>query len=66
MKRVVVTAVPPDEIREIARRVGANVGLSVIKRESFHCIIWYHVLISGPEEEIERFMNALRLSRAGA
>ncbi len=66
MKRVVVTAIPPGEIREIACRAGADVGLSVIKREPFHCIIWYHVLISGPEGEIDKFMSALRLSRAGA
>ena len=65
MMREIITAVPPEELGEIAEKSGARVSLTVEKAEPFHGMPRYRVRIEGPEEEVERFMERLMHARAG-
>ena len=65
MMKEIVTAIPPEELGEIAEKSGARVSLTVEKAEPFHGMPRYRVRIEGAEEEVERFMEQIRLARAG-
>ncbi len=65
MKRELITVIPPGELREILRKSGAGVSISVEETEPFHGMPRYRLIIEGTREEIERFMETLRLARAG-
>ncbi|ASJ09335.1 TIGR04140 family protein [Thermococcus siculi] len=65
MRRELLTAVPPEEIREIAGKAKAEVSLNFEDAEPFHGMPRYRVTIEGPDDEVERFMERLRLARAG-
>ena len=62
---IVETAVPFDELEEIRAKSGAAVRLVLLGRVERNRIPLTKVLIEGPAEEIERFMEKLRLARAG-
>ncbi len=65
MRLEVITAIPPEEIREIARKSGAEVNLEFGNAEPFHGMPRYRVVVEGREEDIRKFMEKLRLARAG-
>ncbi|ASJ12593.1 TIGR04140 family protein [Thermococcus thioreducens] len=65
MRRELITAIPPGELREILGKSKAGVSISVEEAEPFHGMPRYRLTIEGTEEEIERFMETLRLARAG-
>ena len=65
MRLEIITAVPPEEIRLIAEKAGAGVNLEFEDAEKFHGMPRYRVIVEGPEEEVGRFMERLRLARAG-
>ena len=62
---IVETAVPFDELEEIRRKSGASVRLTFLKTLKRNGIVLNRVLLEGHPEEIERFMEKLRLARAG-
>ncbi|WP_297093018.1 TIGR04140 family protein [Thermococcus sp.] len=65
MRLQITTAIPPGELGEILRKSGARVSISVEETEEFHGMPRWSVLIEGVEDEIQRFMETLRLARAG-
>lgn len=65
MRKELITAIPPDEIELILKKSGAKVELVISEAESFHGMPRYRVLLKGTDEEIEKFMDVLRLARAG-
>ncbi|WP_099209493.1 TIGR04140 family protein [Thermococcus henrietii] len=62
---IVETAVPFDELEEIRRKSGAGVSLTSLGTIERSGIVLNRVLVEGPPAEIERFMEKLRLTRAG-
>ncbi|NJE04662.1 TIGR04140 family protein [Thermococcus sp. M36] len=65
MRRELITAIPPAEIGAILEKSGAEVKIEIGEAEPFHGMPRYRLTIEGTEEEIERFMETLRLARAG-
>ena len=61
---IIETAVPFDELKEIGRKSGANVQLTLLGTTKRNWIVLNRVLVEGSPEEIERFMEKLRLARA--
>ncbi|AEH24036.1 TIGR04140 family protein [Pyrococcus yayanosii] len=55
------TAVPPEELGEIKKRAGANVELRVLGKDGR---LWV-VEVLGSSGELQKFMEKLRLARAG-
>ncbi|AJC71453.1 hypothetical protein X802_04175 [Thermococcus guaymasensis DSM 11113] len=62
---IIETAVPFEELEEIRRKSGASVRLTFLKTLKRNGIVLNRVLLEGHPEEIERFMEKLRLARAG-
>lgn len=62
---IIETAVPFEELEEIRAKSGAGVKLVLLGRVERNRILLNRVLIDGPEREIQRFMEKLRLARAG-
>ncbi|AEK73270.1 hypothetical protein GQS_06860 [Thermococcus sp. 4557] len=62
---IIETAISPEELEEIRRKSGAEVKLTVLGKIERNGIPLSRVLIEGNEREIERFMERLRLARAG-
>jgi uncharacterized repeat protein (TIGR04140 family) len=65
MRRELLTPIPLPELEELTKRAGADVKLTLIGKSERNGIVLNKVLVEGPEEEIERFMEKLRLARAG-
>ncbi|NJE42001.1 TIGR04140 family protein [Thermococcus sp. GR6] len=65
MRKELITAIPPDEIELILKKSGAEVELIISEAKPFHGMPRYRVLLEGADEEIEKFMDVLRLARAG-
>ncbi|WP_297501264.1 TIGR04140 family protein [Thermococcus sp.] len=63
--RVIETPVPIEELEEIREKEGVKVELVLLKKIERNGIPLNRVLILGICEEIERFMELLRRSRAG-
>ncbi|AFL95204.1 hypothetical protein CL1_1001 [Thermococcus cleftensis] len=63
--KVIETPIPLTELEELAKRAGADVKLTLVGKSGRNDIVLNRVLVEGPEEEIERFMEKLRLARAG-
>ncbi|NJE07676.1 TIGR04140 family protein [Thermococcus sp. M39] len=61
----IITAIPPEELEIILKKSNAAVRLEIREAEPFHGMPRYEVIIKGDKEEIEKFMKALRLARAG-
>ncbi|NJE54432.1 TIGR04140 family protein [Thermococcus sp. 21S9] len=62
---IIETAVPFDELEEIRGKSGAGVSLTLLETIERNGITLSRVLVEGPPTEIERFMEKLRLARAG-
>jgi uncharacterized repeat protein (TIGR04140 family) len=62
---IIETAIPPEELEEIRRKSGAEVRLSLLGRIERNGILLSRILIEGSTEEVRRFMEKLRLARAG-
>jgi len=62
---IIETAIPFDELEEIRRKSGARVSLILLETFERNGIVLSRVLVEGPPSEIERFMEKLRLARAG-
>ncbi|WP_297535703.1 TIGR04140 family protein [Thermococcus sp.] len=62
---IIETAVPFEELEEIRRNSGAGIKLTLLGTIERNGITLNRVLLKGPPEEIERFMEKLRLARAG-
>ncbi|EEB73464.1 TIGR04140 family protein [Thermococcus sp. AM4] len=62
---IIETAVPFEELEEIRRKSGAKVSLTLLETTERNGIVLNLVLLEGPPSEIERFMEKLRLARAG-
>lgn len=62
---IIETAIPFDELEGIRQRSGAKVKLTLLKTLKRNGILLNRVLLEGPPEEIEHFMEKLRLARAG-
>ena len=62
---IIETAIPFDELEGIRQRSGAEVKLTLLEIFERNGIVLNRVLVEGPTEEIERFMEKLRLARAG-
>ncbi len=65
MRREFITAVPPEEVREIALASGASIFLEIREAEPFHGMPRYLVVVEGEEREVERFMAHMMRARAG-
>ncbi len=65
MRREFITAVPPEEVREIALASGAFISLELREGEPFHGMPRYLVVVEGEESEVERFMTRMMRARAG-
>ncbi|ASJ05557.1 TIGR04140 family protein [Thermococcus barossii] len=65
MRRELLTPIPLTELEELAKRARADVKLTLLGKSERNGIVLNRILIEGPEEEIERFMEKLRLARAG-
>jgi len=65
MKRKSLTPIPFNELKEIRAKSGANVRLTHLGKVEMNGIPLNEVLIEGSPEEVERFMEKLRLARAG-
>jgi len=63
--RVIETAVSFEELRDIKKMSGADITLTLLKKVERNGILLNVVLIEGKAEEVERFMEKLRLARAG-
>ncbi|KUH33799.1 hypothetical protein APY94_04560 [Thermococcus celericrescens] len=63
--RTIETPIPLEELEEIMEKSGAEVKLTVLGKIERNGIPLSRVLIEGNEREIERFMETLRLARAG-
>ncbi|NJE61800.1 TIGR04140 family protein [Thermococcus sp. 21S7] len=62
---IIETAVPFEELEEIRGKSGASVRLTLLETLERNGIVLNRVLVEGPLEEVERFMEKLRLARAG-
>ncbi len=62
---IIETAVPFDELEELRAKSGAKVRLVLLSKVERKGIRLYRVSVEGSEEEIELFMEKLRLARAG-
>ena len=62
---IIETAIPLEELEEIRRKSGARVSLTLLGSIERNGITLSRVLVEGPPKEIERFMEKLRLARAG-
>lgn len=62
---IIETAIPFEELEEIRAKSGAAVRLALLGRVERNLIPLNRILIEGPAEEVERFMEKLRLARAG-
>ena len=65
MKRKLLIPIPFNELKEIRTKSGANVRLTHLGKVEMNGIPLNGVLIEGNPEEIERFMEKLRMARAG-
>ena len=65
MRRELLTPISPEELEEIRIKSGAEVRLSLLGRVERNGILLNRVLIEGSAEEITRFMEKLKLARAG-
>lgn len=63
--RIVETPIPLSELEEIREKSGAEVKLTFLGKIERNGITLNRVLVEGTLEEIERFMEKLRLARAG-
>ncbi|WP_456394742.1 TIGR04140 family protein [Thermococcus sp.] len=63
--RTIETAVSFEELRDIKRMSGADIRLTLLKKVERNGILLNVVLIEGKAGEVERFMEKLRLARAG-
>ena len=63
--RIVETPIPLNELKEIREKSGAEVKLTYFEKIDRKGITLNRVLIEGSPDEIERFMEELRLARAG-
>ncbi|MBO8174941.1 MAG: TIGR04140 family protein [Thermococcus sp.] len=61
----IITSIPPEELKTILKKSNAAVKLEIKEVEPFHGMPRYEVIIKGSKEEIEKFMEKLRLARAG-
>ncbi|AFN04885.1 TIGR04140 family protein [Pyrococcus furiosus DSM 3638] len=59
---IIKTAVPPQELLEIAKKRNINVGINVINVERRKILVLYVVEIEG---EVEKFLEELSKARAG-
>ncbi|QDA30476.1 TIGR04140 family protein [Thermococcus indicus] len=62
---IIETVIPPEELEDIKRKSGAEVRLILLGKTERNGIPLSRVLIKGEQREIERFMEKLRLARAG-
>ncbi len=62
---IIETAVPFDELEKLKAKSGAKIRLVLLREFERNGIRLYRVLVEGSKEEIERFMERLRLARAG-
>lgn len=65
MKREILTPIPLDELEEIREGSGAVVTLTLLGKVERNGIPLNIVQIEGEAGEIERFMERLRMARAG-
>ncbi|WP_297070281.1 TIGR04140 family protein [Thermococcus sp.] len=65
MKRTLITAIPPDEVREISLKSGAEVKVEVREGKPIHGMPRWEIVVEGKDEEVRRFMLSLMKSRAG-
>ena len=65
MRRELLTPISPEELEEIKIKSSAEVRLSLLERIERNGILLNRVLIEGSAEEITRFMEKLKLARAG-
>ncbi|WP_457742231.1 TIGR04140 family protein [Thermococcus sp.] len=65
MRRELLTPISPEELEEIRVKIGAEVRLNLLGRIEHNGILLNRILIEGSTEEIKRFMEKLRLARAG-
>jgi len=63
--KVIETPIPLTELEELAKRAGAEVKLTLVGKSERNGIALNRVLVEGPEEDVGRFMEKLRLARAG-
>ena len=63
--RIIETAVSFEELRDIKKMSGADITLTLLKKVERNGILLNVVLIEGKAGEVERFMEKLRLARAG-
>ncbi|WP_457753990.1 TIGR04140 family protein [Thermococcus sp.] len=61
----IITPIPPEELKVILKKSNAAVRLEIKEAKPFHGMPRYEVIISGNKEEVEKFMEKLRLARAG-
>lgn len=61
----IITPIPPEELEIILKKSNTAVRLEIKEAEPFHGMPRYEVIIEGDKEEIEKFMEKLRLARAG-
>ncbi|AIF70106.1 hypothetical protein PAP_08625 [Palaeococcus pacificus DY20341] len=65
MIKEILTAIPPNELMEILKKANVNLNALIEESEPFHGMPRWKVTLEGSEEEIEKFMEVLRLARAG-
>lgn len=63
--RVIETPISMEELEELRKRSKAEVELVLLGKIERNGITLNRVLIEGSPEEIERFIEKLRLARAG-
>ena len=63
--RILETPIPTSELEEIRGKSGAEVKLTYLEKIERNGITLNRVLIEGSPDEIERFMERLRMARAG-
>ncbi|AHF80119.1 TIGR04140 family protein [Thermococcus paralvinellae] len=61
----IITSIPPEDLEIILKKSNASVRLEIREAEPFHGMPRYEVIIEGDKKEIEKFMEKLRLARAG-
>ncbi|AFK23139.1 TIGR04140 family protein [Pyrococcus sp. ST04] len=62
---IIETPIPIKELEDIKRKSKANVIVFLVEKVERNGIILNRVQILGPKEEIEKFINTLKLARAG-
>ncbi len=63
--RLLITPIPPEEVEEILKKSRARVIIKIEKAEPFHGMPRWKLTVEGNKEEIRKFMESLRRSRAG-